>query len=67
MHLPTGSSARYGRCSVGIVVLWAPILLTLMLFWRITPAAGWLMAPYLAWVSFATALNLAIWRHIASR
>ena len=24
-------------------------------------AAGWLLAPYLAWVSFAAALNAAIW------
>ena len=31
-------------------------------FARVRPAAAWLMAPYLAWVSFAGALNFAIWQ-----
>lgn len=51
-----------GAAFAEIVVLWGAILLTLVLFWRITPAAGWLMTPYLAWVSFAAFLNFAIWR-----
>ncbi len=46
---------------VGIVLLWDAIALTGYLFWRAVPAAGWLMAPYLAWVTFAGALNLSIW------
>jgi translocator protein len=46
-----------------IVPLWAAILATLILFWRISPTAGWLMTPYLLWVSFATALNFAIWKN----
>lgn len=45
-----------------IVVLWVLIAATLVLFWRIRPLAGWLLAPYLAWVSFASALNYQIWR-----
>jgi len=28
----------------------------------VSPLAAWLMAPYLAWVSFATLLNGAFWR-----
>ncbi len=28
---------------------------------RIDPVAAWLWAPYVAWVTFATALNKAIW------
>jgi len=45
-----------------IVVLWLFILLTLILFWRLSRAAGLLLLPYLLWVSFASALNFAIWR-----
>lgn len=45
-----------------IVVLWLAILVTTIEFWRAVPAAGWLFLPYLVWVSYATALNFAIWR-----
>jgi translocator protein len=45
-----------------IVLLWVSILATLLAFGRINRAAGWLMVPYLAWVAFAAALNLALWR-----
>ncbi len=43
-----------------ILVLWALILLTIKYFMKINKAAGWLLIPYLAWVSFATILNFAI-------
>jgi translocator protein len=33
-----------------------------VLFWRVRPAAGALLVPYLAWVSFASVLNYTIWR-----
>jgi tryptophan-rich sensory protein len=46
---------------VEIILLWLAILATLWAFWRVTPAAGWLLVPYLAWVSFATVLNGSIW------
>ena len=45
-----------------IVPLWAAILATLISFWRISSAAGALLVPYWLWVSFATALNFAIWK-----
>lgn len=45
-----------------IAVLWCVILATLLAFRRVRPAAAGLLAPYLAWVSLATALNLQIWR-----
>lgn len=45
-----------------ILFLWAAILVTMILFFRITPAAGALFVPYLLWVSFASVLNFAIWR-----
>jgi len=47
---------------VDIVLLWVSILVTLLLFWRETWQAGAVLIPYLAWVSFATLLNWALWR-----
>lgn len=45
-----------------IVMLWIAIAVTMILFLRTVSWAGWLMGPYLLWVTFAAALNLAIWR-----
>ncbi|HOW72801.1 MAG TPA: tryptophan-rich sensory protein [Phycisphaerae bacterium] len=50
-----------GAALLDIVLLWCAILGTVIAFWRRSAPAGWLMLPYLAWVSFAVALNLAIW------
>lgn len=46
----------------GIAVLWVAIVATIVAFSRTSPAASLIMIPYLAWVTFAGALNLAIWR-----
>ncbi len=53
---------QIGWAFVDIVALWLAILATTILFWQVVPAAGILFLPYLAWVSFATALNFALWR-----
>jgi tryptophan-rich sensory protein len=45
-----------------IVLLWLFILWMILAFLKLRPAAGYLMIPYLLWVSFATALNFAILR-----
>jgi tryptophan-rich sensory protein len=45
-----------------IVVLWLLIALTIRMFWRLHRTAAILLVPYLAWVSFAAALNFALWR-----
>lgn len=45
-----------------IILLWVLITATLVAFWRIRALAGWLLVPYLLWVSFASALNYAIWQ-----
>ena len=44
-----------------IMLLWAMILATLIVFYRLSRAAGLLLVPYLAWVSFATVLNFFLW------
>jgi len=53
---------RMDLAFIGIVVLWLTILATIVAFYRVQPAAGLLLVPYLIWVGFATALNLAVWR-----
>jgi len=47
---------------IDIVLLWAAIVATTIVFWRRSLAAGLLFVPYLAWVTFAAVLNFAIWR-----
>ena len=45
-----------------IVLLLVSILATLIAFWRAERLAGALLVPYLAWVSFASALNFEVWQ-----
>jgi len=51
-----------GAALAEVVLLWVMIGATTLVFGRVTPVAAWLMAPYWAWVSFATVLNAAYWR-----
>jgi benzodiazapine receptor len=52
---------RIGLALLDLIVLWALIVTTGVLFWRVRRAAGGLLVPYVAWVSFAGSLNYAIW------
>jgi tryptophan-rich sensory protein len=47
---------------VDIVLLWLSIVATIALFAPIDVVAAALLVPYLAWVTFAGALNFALWR-----
>jgi tryptophan-rich sensory protein len=47
---------------VEIVFLWLAILLTCVVFFRISRAAALLLIPYFIWVSFASVLNYFLWR-----
>lgn len=51
-----------GFAFVEVLLLWSLILVTVVLFWRVSKLAAALLLPYLAWVSFASALTLALWR-----
>lgn len=45
---------------VDIALLWGSIILLIYEFWRFSKTASLLLIPYLAWVSFASLLNLSI-------
>ena len=47
---------------VEIVVLWLLIAATIFSFWPVHRLGALLLLPYLAWVSFACALTLSLWR-----
>lgn len=47
---------------VGILTLWLLIVATLIAFVRLNRLAAALLAPYLAWVTFAAALTYSVWK-----
>lgn len=53
---------RAGFALADIVALWTVLLLATLAFWKRRRSAAVLLVPYLAWVTFAVALNLEIWR-----
>ncbi len=53
---------RLGLGFLHIVLVWLSIVATMWLFYPIHALAALLLLPYLLWVSFAAALNFAIWR-----
>jgi tryptophan-rich sensory protein len=52
-----------GLAFAEILLLWGLIVATMVAFSRLHPLAAALLVPYLAWVSFACALTLSLWRH----
>ncbi len=44
-----------------LVALWFGVLLTTTWSYGAVPLAGFFMAPYLVWVTFAMALNFRVW------
>jgi benzodiazapine receptor len=46
---------------IDIAVLWTVLVALLLRYWHTDRVAGALWTPYVAWVSFASALNAAIW------
>ena len=51
-----------GSALVAIVILWGAIAALILWWWRLERPSSLLLIPYLAWVSYATALNAAIWQ-----
>ena len=53
---------QIGWALVDSALLLGTILVFIRLAWPVDRAAELLFVPYLAWVTFATALNAAVWR-----
>jgi benzodiazapine receptor len=53
---------RGAAALVEVGLLWVLILATIVAFRRVRPLAAALLLPYLVWVTFAAALNAALWR-----
>ena len=45
-----------------IALMWVLVVATMVAFWRHSRLAALLLAPYLAWISFAAMLNLRLWQ-----
>jgi len=61
------SVAFFGLRNLGlavavIIVLDLLVLATALMFRRVDRFAEWVLIPYLAWIAFATILNIAVWR-----
>ncbi len=50
-----------GWALLNITALWAAILWTIIVFYKISKTASYLLMPYILWVSFALYLNYSIW------
>jgi tryptophan-rich sensory protein len=55
------SFEAYLLAFIWLVLLWILIIVTAYLFYGINKTAGYLMIPYILWVTFAGYLNLAIY------
>lgn len=51
-----------GAALIEVAVLWMVICSVAIVFSKVAPFAAWLMAPYVAWVGFAMALNAGFWK-----
>ena len=51
-----------GPAALEVALLWLAIGATTLVFRGVSTTAAWLMAPYWAWVTFASILNATIWR-----
>jgi tryptophan-rich sensory protein len=51
------------RAAMGVLCcLWAAVAVTTAAFYMLDPIAGYMMAPYLLWVTIAGALNFSVWQ-----
>jgi tryptophan-rich sensory protein len=51
-----------GLAFAEVLFLWGMVAATVISFWRISRFAAALLMPYLAWVTFASALTFSVWQ-----
>lgn len=51
-----------GWALIDLIGMWLSIALFILIAWPVSQTASLLFVPYLAWVTFAGALNFTIWR-----
>jgi translocator protein len=51
-----------GLAFAEVLLLWCLIVATVAAFWRVSRTAAVLLLPYLAWVTYASALTFEVWR-----
>lgn len=56
------SQYQIGWALADIELLLLAIIAFMVAAWPVSPTASWLFVPYLIWVTFAGALNFAVWR-----
>ena len=57
-----GNAKAYGLSVYWLILLWVLILLMILAFRQADKTAALLQIPYLVWVTFAFALNVAVWQ-----
>ena len=50
-----------GGAFLEIILLWIMIAVNIIVFYKISKAAAYLLVPYILWVTFAAFLNYSIW------
>lgn len=53
---------RLGGGLAILALLWLAVVATTATFFAADPLAGWLLVPYVVWVSYAGVLNYSVWR-----
>lgn len=53
---------QMGWALIEMLGLWVAIVMTTYSFYKVLPLAGYLLFPYILWVSFAAILNFSLWK-----
>lgn len=55
------NAQAFGFAALWLALLWVLVLLMILAFRTVDPAAAWLQIPYLLWLTFALYLNIGVW------